>query len=67
MIEEAEPYGSRSCTATRQSREGEHESYCLLFAGRSAGAGEGSGLGSRRLEAVSRERDGFKFREIDLT
>jgi ATP-dependent DNA helicase RecG len=45
---------------------GEHESYCLLFAGQGASTGKGAGLGNRRLEAVSRERDGFKLAEIDL-
>jgi ATP-dependent DNA helicase RecG len=68
MIEEADRYGISQLHQLRgRVGRGEHESYCLLFAGQAAGAGEGAGLGNRRLEAVSRERDGFKLAEIDLT
>jgi ATP-dependent DNA helicase RecG len=66
MIEEADRYGISQLHQLRgRVGRGEHDSYCLLFAGRSAGAD--SGLGNRRLEAVSRERDGFKLAEIDLS
>jgi ATP-dependent DNA helicase RecG len=68
MIEEADRYGISQLHQLRgRVGRGMHESYCLLFAGQGAGAGEGSGLGNRRLEAVSRERDGFKLAEIDLS
>jgi ATP-dependent DNA helicase RecG len=67
MIEEADRYGISQLHQLRgRVGRGEHESYCLLFAGQGASAGEGAGLGNRRLEAVSRERDGFKLAEIDL-
>jgi ATP-dependent DNA helicase RecG len=68
MIEEADRYGISQLHQLRgRVGRGTHESYCLLFAGQGAGAGEDSGLGNRRLEAVSRERDGFKLAEIDLS
>jgi ATP-dependent DNA helicase RecG len=67
MIEEADRYGISQLHQLRgRVGRGEHESYCLLFAGKGAGGAEGSGLGNRRLEAVSSERDGFKLAEIDL-
>jgi ATP-dependent DNA helicase RecG len=66
MIEEADRYGISQLHQLRgRVGRGKHESYCLLFAGKGAG-GEGAGLGNRRLEAVSNERDGFKLAEIDL-
>jgi ATP-dependent DNA helicase RecG len=65
MIEEADRYGISQLHQLRgRVGRGKHESYCLLFAGKTGG--EGSGLSNRRLEAVSRERDGFKLAEIDL-
>jgi ATP-dependent DNA helicase RecG len=66
MIEEADRYGISQLHQLRgRVGRGKHDSYCLLFAGKGA-SGEGSGLSSRRLEAVSSERDGFKLAEIDL-
>jgi ATP-dependent DNA helicase RecG len=66
MIEEADRYGISQLHQLRgRVGRGRHESYCLLFAGKGA-SGEGSALANRRLEAVSRERDGFKLAEIDL-
>jgi ATP-dependent DNA helicase RecG len=66
MIEEADRYGISQLHQLRgRVGRGKHESYCLLFAGQ--GSSEGSGLGNRRLEAVSRERDGFKLAEVDLS
>jgi ATP-dependent DNA helicase RecG len=61
MIEEADRYGISQLHQLRgRVGRGEHESYCLLFAARS------SGLANSRLEALARERDGFKLAEIDL-
>ena len=65
MIEEADRYGISQLHQLRgRVGRGKHESYCLLFAGQSGG--QELGLGNRRLEAVSRERDGFKLAEVDL-
>jgi ATP-dependent DNA helicase RecG len=61
MIEEADRYGISQLHQLRgRVGRGEHESYCLLFAGRP------SELASRRLEALAQERDGFRLAEIDL-
>jgi ATP-dependent DNA helicase RecG len=62
VIEEAERYGISQLHQLRgRVGRGVHESYCLLFSGRP------SELAMRRLEALSRERDGFKLAEIDLS
>jgi ATP-dependent DNA helicase RecG len=61
VIEEAERYGISQLHQLRgRVGRGEHESYCLLF------ADTRSELARRRLEAVVRERDGFKLAEVDL-
>jgi ATP-dependent DNA helicase RecG len=62
VIEAADRYGISQLHQLRgRVGRGAHESYCLLF------SESGSELASRRLEAVERERDGFKLAEIDLT
>ena len=62
LIEGAERFGVSQLHQLRgRVGRGEHESHCLLFAEE---AGE---LARRRLEAVARERDGFKLAEIDLS
>jgi ATP-dependent DNA helicase RecG len=62
MIEEADRYGiSQLHQLLGLVGRGEHESYCLLFAGRP------SELAGRRLEALAQERDGFRLAEIDLS
>jgi ATP-dependent DNA helicase RecG len=62
LIEGAERYGVSQLHQLRgRVGRAEHESYCLLFA-------EGGGqMARRRLEAVARERDGFKLAELDLS
>jgi ATP-dependent DNA helicase RecG len=61
LIEEAERYGVSQLHQLRgRVGRGVHESYCLLF------SSHPSPLASRRLEALSSERDGFKLAEIDL-
>jgi ATP-dependent DNA helicase RecG len=61
MIEEADRYGISQLHQLRgRVGRGQHESYCLLFAERA------SELASRRLDALSQERDGFRLAEIDL-
>ncbi len=61
LIEGAERYGISQLHQLRgRVGRGEHASHCLLFA-EAAG-----GLARRRLEAVARERDGFKLAEVDL-
>jgi ATP-dependent DNA helicase RecG len=61
VIEGAERYGVSQLHQLRgRVGRGEHASYCLLF---SEGAGA---MARRRLEAVERERDGFKLAEVDL-
>jgi ATP-dependent DNA helicase RecG len=61
VIEEADRYGISQLHQLRgRVGRGEHESYCLLF------SNQRSELGGRRLEALSRERDGFKLAEADL-
>jgi ATP-dependent DNA helicase RecG len=62
VIEEADRYGISQLHQLRgRVGRGEHESYCMLF------AGAHSELAARRLEAVSNERDGFKLAEVDLS
>jgi ATP-dependent DNA helicase RecG len=62
MIEGAERFGVSQLHQLRgRVGRGEHPSQCLLF------AAEAGGLGRRRLQAVARERDGFKLAEIDLS
>jgi ATP-dependent DNA helicase RecG len=62
LIEAADRYGISQLHQLRgRVGRGAHESYCLLF------SESRSELASRRLEAVERERDGFKLAEIDLT
>ncbi len=61
VIEGAERFGVSQLHQLRgRVGRGEHPSQCLLFA---EGMG---GLAKRRLEAVARERDGFKLAEVDL-
>jgi ATP-dependent DNA helicase RecG len=61
VIEEAERYGISQLHQLRgRVGRGTHESYCLLF------SGQWSALAARRLDALTRERDGFKLAEIDL-
>ncbi len=61
LIEGAERYGVSQLHQLRgRVGRGEHASHCLLFA---EGVGEPA---RRRLEAVVRERDGFKLAEVDL-
>jgi ATP-dependent DNA helicase RecG len=61
VIEGAERFGVSQLHQLRgRVGRGEHESHCLLF------AEEAGGLARQRLEAVARERDGFKLAEVDL-
>ena len=61
LIEGAERYGLSQLHQLRgRVGRGEHESQCILF------GDAGSELARRRLEAISKERDGFKLAEIDL-
>ncbi|MGB7588502.1 MAG: helicase-related protein, partial [Solirubrobacterales bacterium] len=61
LIEGAERYGVSQLHQLRgRVGRGDQKSYCLLFSG---GVGR---LARRRLEAVVRERDGFKLAELDL-
>jgi len=62
MIEGAERYGVSQLHQLRgRVGRGEHESTCLLF------ADDAGDLARRRLQAVERERDGFKLAEVDLS
>jgi ATP-dependent DNA helicase RecG len=62
MIEQADHYGISQLHQLRgRIGRGEHESYCMLF------SESRSELATLRLEAVERERDGFKLAEVDLT
>jgi ATP-dependent DNA helicase RecG len=61
VIEGAERFGVSQLHQLRgRVGRGEHPSQCLLF------AAEMGGLAKRRLEAVAKERDGFKLAEVDL-
>ena len=62
LVEGAERYGLSQLHQLRgRVGRGEHASECILF------ADPASELARRRLEAIERERDGFKLAEIDLT
>jgi ATP-dependent DNA helicase RecG len=62
VIEGAERYGISQLHQLRgRVGRGAHESYCILF------GDPRSETARRRLEAVARERDGFKLAEIDLS
>ncbi len=61
VIEGAERFGVSQLHQLRgRVGRGEHASYCLLF------PEEMGGMAKRRLEAVAKERDGFKLAEVDL-
>jgi ATP-dependent DNA helicase RecG len=61
LVEGAERYGLSQLHQLRgRVGRGEHASHCILF------ADAGSELAHRRLEAIERERDGFKLAEVDL-
>jgi ATP-dependent DNA helicase RecG len=62
LIEGAERYGVSQLHQLRgRVGRGTHTSFCLLF---SEGGGQAA---RRRLQAVVRERDGFKLAEVDLS
>jgi ATP-dependent DNA helicase RecG len=62
VIEGAERFGVSQLHQLRgRVGRGEHPSQCLLF------ATEMGGMARRRLEAVAKERDGFKLAEVDLS
>jgi ATP-dependent DNA helicase RecG len=62
VIEGAERFGVSQLHQLRgRVGRGEHPSHCLLF------PEEMGGLARRRLEAVAKERDGFKLAEVDLS
>ncbi len=62
VIEGAERFGVSQLHQLRgRVGRGEHASYCLLF------PEEMGGMARRRLEAVAKERDGFKLAEVDLS
>jgi ATP-dependent DNA helicase RecG len=62
IIEGAERYGVSQLHQLRgRVGRGAHSSSCLLF------PEEAGGMARRRLQAVERERDGFKLAEVDLT
>jgi len=62
VIEGAERFGISQLHQLRgRVGRGKHPSQCLLF------AAEAGGLNRRRLQAVAKERDGFKLAEIDLS
>jgi ATP-dependent DNA helicase RecG len=61
LVEGAERYGLSQLHQLRgRVGRGEHGSQCILFADPT------SDLARRRLEAIARERDGFKLAEVDL-
>jgi ATP-dependent DNA helicase RecG len=61
VIEGAERFGVSQLHQLRgRVGRGEHPSFCLLF------ADEAGGMAQRRLQAVERERDGFRLAEVDL-
>jgi len=61
VIEGAERFGVSQLHQLRgRVGRGEHASYCLLF------PEEMGAMARRRLEAVAKERDGFKLAEVDL-
>ncbi|MDX6652283.1 MAG: ATP-dependent helicase RecG [Solirubrobacterales bacterium] len=62
VIESAERYGLSQLHQLRgRVGRGEHSSRCLLFPAEDAAAA------SPRLDAIARERDGFKLAEVDLS
>jgi ATP-dependent DNA helicase RecG len=62
VIEGAERFGVSQLHQLRgRVGRGEHPSQCLLF------PEEMGGMARRRLEAVAKERDGFKLAEVDLS
>ncbi|MCW2987453.1 MAG: box helicase domain protein, partial [Solirubrobacterales bacterium] len=62
VIEGAERFGVSQLHQLRgRVGRGEHASHCMLF------AEEAGGMARRRLEAVAKERDGFKLAEVDLS
>jgi ATP-dependent DNA helicase RecG len=62
VIEGAERYGVSQLHQLRgRVGRGAHSSHCLLF------PEDAGGMARRRLQAVERERDGFKLAEVDLT
>jgi ATP-dependent DNA helicase RecG len=62
VIEGAERYGVSQLHQLRgRVGRGAHESHCLLF------PEDAGGMARRRLQAVERERDGFKLAEVDLS
>jgi ATP-dependent DNA helicase RecG len=61
LVEGAERYGLSQLHQLRgRVGRGEHASHCILF------ADAGSELARRRLDAIAKERDGFKLAEVDL-
>ncbi len=61
LVEGAERYGLSQLHQLRgRVGRGEHASHCILF------GDAGSELAVRRLEAIGRERDGFRLAEVDL-
>jgi ATP-dependent DNA helicase RecG len=61
LIEGADRYGLSQLHQLRgRIGRGEHESHCILF------ADPESDRARRRLEAIARERDGFRLAEVDL-
>ncbi len=62
VIEGAERFGVSQLHQLRgRVGRGEHPSHCLLF------PDEGGKMAWRRLQAVVKERDGFKLAEVDLS
>jgi ATP-dependent DNA helicase RecG len=62
LIEEADRYGLSQLHQLRgRVGRGEHDSHCILFADPSAEAAR------IRIDAIAKERDGFKLAEIDLS
>jgi ATP-dependent DNA helicase RecG len=62
VIEGAERFGVSQLHQLRgRVGRGEHASQCLLF------AAEAGGMARQRLQAVAKERDGFKLAEVDLS
>jgi len=63
VIEGAERFGVSQLHQLRgRVGRGAHSSHCLLFP-----EGGGGGMARRRMQAIARERDGFKLAEIDLS
>jgi len=61
LIEDADRYGLSQLHQLRgRIGRGEHESHCILFADPESERAEA------RIEAITRERDGFRLAEVDL-